>query len=230
MNIYDCRILLVDDEPALLDMVENMLKRAGFIHIDRAQNACMADFLYRSQDYQLVLLDVMLPDQDGFFLFASWTALDKNIPVIFLSARDEDRARLKGLGLGADDYITKPFLPEELILRVKAVLRRAWRVCDRGKARIGNVEVDFESGLIRKDGKEAELTAKEFMLLQKLCENRGNIVSVNSLMDTLWPDGSFGFENSLMVHVRRLREKIEENPSKPEYLQTVRGLGYRLRK
>ena len=149
--------------------------------------------------------------------------------MIFLSARDEDYARLKGLGLGADDYITKPLLPEELILRVKAVLKRTYHMEETMKnEQIGAAQVDWNAGVIRNGAEEYALTAKEYTLLRKLSENRGRILSMNVLCDTLWPDGSYGYENSLMVHIRRLREKIEENPSKSEHILTVRGLGYKL--
>lgn len=231
MNIFDSRILIVDDEENLRKMVESVLKKAGYQKIDTAADGSLADFQYQNNSYHLVLLDVMLPDVDGFTLFQKWNFQGRNVPVIFLSARDEDRARLRGLGLGADDYITKPFLMEELLLRVKAVLRRTRHLQEEyTRVPIGKAEVDFGEGVIYLKGKASPLTAKEMELLKKLYENRGRIVPMNTLMDALWPDGSYGLENSLMVHVRRLREKLEENPSKPEYLLTVRGLGYRLKK
>lgn len=231
MSLYDSRILLVDDEEDLLKMVSGVLRDAGYKNVETAGEASMADFKYQNNMYHLVLLDVMLPDTDGFTLFQKWISDGKDVPVIFLSARDEDRARLRGLGLGADDYITKPFLMEELLLRVKAVLKRTRHLPEEHTTiKIGTAEVNFGEGIIYKKGEPISLTAKEMELLQKLYENRGRIVSMNALMDTLWPDGSYGLENSLMVHVRRLREKLEENPSRPEYLLTVRGLGYRLKK
>ena len=154
-----------------------------------------------------------------------------DIPVVFLSARDEDSARLRGLGLGADDYITKPFLPEELLLRIKAVLRRTYRFQESGETlRLGEAVVSFDSGTVENHRSVQTLTAKEYAILYKLAENRGKIVTIDALCDALWPDGSYGLESSLIVHIRHLREKIEADPSSPKYLVTVRGLGYKLEK
>ncbi|MDE7205361.1 MAG: response regulator transcription factor [Lachnospiraceae bacterium] len=230
MTLHECRILLVDDETALLYMVGNLLKKEGYPCVDMAANCSSAMQLTREKEYQLVLLDVMLPDGDGFILFEQIKQIKgSSLPVIFLSARDEDQARLRGLGLGADDYITKPFLPEELLLRVKAVLKRTYHIDDTaGTVRIGKALIDWGAGMVSADGEDYMLTAKEYVLSKKLCENRGRILSINVLCDTLWPDGSYGYENSLMVHIRHLREKLEENPSKPEHLLTVRGLGYKI--
>ncbi len=233
MELSDCKVLLVDDELELLLMTKDLLAKAGYQNIDTATNAADAKIYYKRNEYQLVILDVMLPDQDGFSLFQYWQEQgdERTVPVIFLSARDEDKDRLKGLGLGADDYITKPFLPEELLLRMKAVLRRTCNIQKTDENNmIGDLRVDLEAGLLFRGDEEIELTAKEFTLLKKLMENRGKIISINILMDTLWPDGNFGYENSLMVHIRRLREKLEDNPSNPQYLITVRGLGYKLKK
>lgn len=230
MTLYECKILLVDDEAALLYMVGNLLKKEGYPCVDMAADCSSAMQLTREKEYQLVLLDVMLPDGDGFTLFEQIKQIKgSSLPVIFLSARDEDHVRLRGLGLGADDYITKPFLPEELLLRVKAVLKRTYRIDDMaGTDRIGKALIDWGAGTISADGEDYTLTAKEYVLLKKLCENKGRILSINVLCDTLWSDGSYGYENSLMVHIRHLREKLEENPSKPEHLLTVRGLGYKI--
>lgn len=229
MRLYDCSILIVDDEMDLLQMIRRLLEREGYKNIHTASNCKEAKEQFRREVFQMVLLDVMLPDGDGFSLFEAFRK-NSNVPVIFLSARDEDYARLRGLGLGADDYITKPFLSEELLLRLKAVLRRVYQLTEQEEEiTIGQYKVDFCAGIVSNGEKEYELTAKEFALLKKFCDNRGRIISINTLCDTLWPDGSYGYENSLMVHIRRLREKIEENPSQPEYLVTVRGVGYKLK-
>ena len=156
--------------------------------------------------------------------------------MIFLSARDEDENRLRGLGLGADDYITKPFLPEELILRVTAVLKRAYRVKNMQEQELISLvkcAVDLGSGVVKwnrgaEDSGEMILTAKEYAILQKLAQERGRIVTIDALCDAVWREENYGYENTLVVHIRRLREKIEEDPSHPKYLLTVRGLGYRL--
>lgn len=231
MTLYDSKILLVDDEAPLLKMLENLLKKEGYQRVDTAADCAQAITLTRENEYHLFLLDVMLPDGDGFRLFERIKQIKgSGICVVFLSARDEDIDRLRGLGLGADDYITKPFLPEELLLRVKAILRRTYHIDEENRSdKIGKAVVDWAAGTIDVGGECDTLTAKEYALLKKLCENRGRILSINTLCDTLWPDGSYGYENSLMVHIRHLREKIEENPSKPEYLLTVRGLGYKLK-
>ena len=149
--------------------------------------------------------------------------------MLFLSAREEDDARLRGLGLGADDYITKPFLPQELLLRLRAVLRRVYRE-EPAVARLGETEIDWGKGVVRRQGRETALTAKEFALLKTLWEARGNIVTIDALCAALWEGPLVGYENTLMVHIRRLREKVEAEPSHPRWLLTVRGLGYRLKR
>lgn len=228
MILTECKILLVDDEKKILQINKKLLSDSGFSNILTCENAVRADELISDETIDLVVLDIMLPDMNGLSLYEMWKKRGINVPVIFLSARDEETSRLKGLGLGADDYVTKPYTPEELLLRIKAVLRRTYHLTENKVVEMGAVKVDLSSGIVYKPEGQIELTAKEFTLFTKLYDNQGKIVSINALMDTLWPDGSYGLENSLVVHVRRLREKIEETPSDPKHLQTVRGLGYRL--
>lgn len=230
MKIEETRILIVDDEPDMADMVKELLQSDGFLHIHTAADCRNAKTELAEGEFHLILLDVMLPDGNGFELYKTWKErMGKDTPVIFLSARDEDEARLKGLGLGADDYITKPFLPEELLLRVRAVLRRVYTIHDKDDRLIlKDVSIDWDRGMILKDGAEQSLTAKEYVLLRKLADHKGKIVTIDALCDTLWPDGAYGFESSLMVHIRHIRKKLETDPSKPVHLVTARGLGYRL--
>lgn len=219
------RILIVDDENELQSMVKEILTQAGY-ETDSALSCAQALERFRSWNPDAVLLDINLPDGDGFSLFGQLRE-SRDVPVLFLSARDEDADRLLGLGLGADDYITKPFLPQELLLRLRSVLRRVYRE-EPQTARLGDAEIDWGKSAVRRNDGETALTAKEFTLLKKLWEARGNIVTIDALCAALWDGPLVGYENTLMVHIRRLREKIETDPSHPKYLLTVRGLGYRL--
>lgn len=231
-NIYDMTILVVDDNKELLQMIQNILLQAGFQRIMSASNCVQARQIFTHQPLDGAILDIMLPDGDGFTLLQEIHE-QRDIPVLFLSAKDQDADRLQGLGLGADDYITKPFLPKELILRLTAVLRRTYRSVlqepqDSDTAQLGDTLIHWGSGTITTPKGQQTLTAKEFALLKKLWDNRGNIVTTDSLCQAVWHDDAFGYENTLMVHVRRLREKLEPDPSHPQYLLTVRGLGYKL--
>lgn len=231
-HVYECSILLVDDNEELLAMIEDILRKKGFGHIYTAADCQQAREISFKEMPDLAILDVMLPDGDGFSLMRTLKA-ERDFPILFLSAKDEDNDRLLGLGLGADDYITKPFLPEELILRVQAVLKRAYLYQAKQdeadeKLMLGNRIVDFKSGIVIWENGEISLTAKELEILKKLNENRGNIVTFDTLCQAVWQDNYYGYENTVMVHIRRLREKIEEIPSSPQWLLTVRGLGYRL--
>jgi DNA-binding response OmpR family regulator len=232
-NIYDCSILIVDDEHELRKMLTEILQREGFTRIFSAADCGQArESLLRDRP-DCVILDVTLPDGDGFALMRE-LRVNSIAPVIFLSARDEDENRLFGLGLGADDYITKPFLPLELALRLKAVLNRTYFPAEQNNQTkrsfmLGKTVVDLESGTVtREDDIQYTLTAKEFIFLEKLYENAGKIVTIENLCHAAWGENVYRYENSLMVHIRRLREKIEPEPSSPSYLLTVRGLGYKL--
>lgn len=230
MEIQEHKILLVDDNLELMEMISEILKQSGYENIVHAGTVKEALKVFKREQPDMAVLDVMLPDGDGFRLFQKIRE-QSEIPILFLSARDEDRDRLFGLGLGADDYITKPFLPPELVLRVGAVLKRTYRnVKEKTEniLKLGEREILFDYGMVRFRGEETALTAKELALLQKLNENRGRIVTFDALCSSVWGDGYYGYENTLMVHIRHLREKIEEDPSHPRWLLTARGLGYRL--
>lgn len=224
------KLLIVDDELEIRDMVDKFLRKEGFGRIYQASNCTEAIKVFQSVKPDLAILDVMLPDGDGFSLLSSLRQ-KSNIPVLFLTARGEDEDRLLGLGLGADDYIVKPFLPRELVLRLTAILRRVYlppKPKQYPVFQLGDCVIDLESGSVRRDGIELSLTAKEYALLLKLFENRNRIVTSDALCQSAWGDDYYGYENTLMVHIRRIREKIEANPSNPKYLLTVRGLGYKL--
>lgn len=234
-NIYEGRILLVDDNVQLLELVAGALHREGFLYVDTAVSVKETEGYFQTGTPDLLVLDINLPDGDGFSLLQRIRE-SSHVPVLFLSARDADGDRLLGLGLGADDYMVKPFLPKELVLRVCAILKRTYFPAGLQKQEekvllLGGCRVDFAGGMVRWEqrGEEIPLTAKELAILRKLGENRGKIVTFDQLCQTVWGDAYYGYENTVMVHVRRLREKIEENPSRPEYLLTVRGLGYKLK-
>lgn len=228
------KILIVDDNEELQKLVTTVLQKDGFYTIRTAGNCEEGRKLFIEEKPDFVILDIMLPDGDGFSLITYFRSL-ATTPVLFLSAKDEDKDRLQGLGLGADDYLTKPFLPEELVLRIRSILRRTYHIeetteRDTNMLWLGTRKIDFNSATVSFGENVMELTAKELLLLRKLSDNRGNIVTFDIICQTLWGDSYYGYENSLMVHVRRLREKIEEEPSKPKWLLTVRGLGYKLAK
>ena len=218
-------IAVVDDEKEIADLIEVYLKNDGYT-VYKFYSGIDALKCVEHSEIDLAILDVMLPDGDGFALMEqirTWT----DIPVIFLTARDEASDKLAGLGLGADDYIAKPFLPQEFLLRVYAVLRRCYKE-DATVLKLDSCTVDFSRAEVDKRGEILPLTAMEHRLLETLAKNEGRIVTVDTLCEALWGDNPFGYENSLNAHVRRVREKIEAEPSKPVSLLTVKGLGYKL--
>lgn len=224
------KLLLVDDEQELLNMVQLILQTEGYARLKTAGTVREALTAVQEWKPDLALLDVMLPDGDGFSLLEQLRA-ESDIPVLFLTARGEDEDKFRGLGLGADDYIVKPFLPRELILRVGAVLRRCYpaeRADGERSVWLAACTLDFDRAEVVRDGERIPLTATEFKLLRALCRNAGKIVTIDLLCEAVWGDNPYGYENSLMAHIRRIREKIEANPSKPVSLITVKGLGYKL--
>ena len=232
MENYKYKILIVDDNAELVNLMAAILKEDGDRKVLTAGSMKEGMEIFRESRPDMAVLDIMLPDGDGFSMFAKMRE-ESEIPILFLSAKDEDEDRLFGLGLGADDYITKPFLPKELLLRVRAVLKRTYHIKDEKKEtviRLGERKVLPERAAVWFDGEETPLTAKELALLMKLSQNRGRIVTFDALCNAVWGDFYYGYENTLMVHIRHLREKLEDDPSHPKWILTARGLGYRLKK
>ena len=226
-RIQDAHILLVDDHQALLVLIVRALTEAGYIHLTTAETAAQAREVFAREMPDCVVLDINLPDGDGFSLFGEFRARS-DVPVLFLSARDADADRLYGLGLGADDYLTKPFLTQELLLRIATILRRTYRAVPACEAplRLGKITVDLADACVLRPSGRLALTATERTLLLRLCENRGRIVTYDALCEAVWGAGYYGYENSLNVHIRHLREKIEADPANPVYILTRRGAGY----
>jgi len=220
------KILLVDDEPDLLEMVFHILHNDSFSNIKTALNMQEALSVFKEYEPDLALLDIMLPDGDGFSLMQK-IRKTSDIPVIFLTAKDTHEDLLQGLGAGADDYIAKPFLPDELLLRISQLLKRSYKE-DNPTVKLKGCSIDLSNACVLKNGKEYQLTAKEFALIETLIRNANRIVSIDTLCIAAWGDNPFGYEGSLQTHIRRIREKIEQTPSAPVSLVTIKGLGYKL--
>jgi DNA-binding response OmpR family regulator len=219
-------VLVVDDEPVVRDVVVKYLRRDGFTTLEAADGD-VARGLIETREPGLVVLDVMLPGTDGLEL-CRWIRNRSSVPVILLTARVEESDRIVGLELGADDYVTKPFSPRELTARVRAVLRRtAAEPPAASDARFGEVVLDGASRRVEVGGREVALTPKEFDLLWLLARNPGIVMTRETLMESVWGYRAAVDTGSVSVHVRRLREKIEEDPARPRFLETVWGVGYR---
>jgi DNA-binding response OmpR family regulator len=220
-------VLVVDDEPIVRDVVVRYLERDGFETLVAADGD-VARSLIEEREPSLVVLDVMLPGMDGLSL-CRWIRGRSGLPVILLTARGEEADRIVGLELGADDYVTKPFSPRELAARVRTVLRRSdGDVPPRQTIAFGEVEVDGGSREARRAGVPLQLTAREFELLWFLASHPRHVFSRDQLMARVWGYESAVDTGTVTVHVRRLREKIEDDPGKPRHLRTVWGVGYRL--
>jgi DNA-binding response OmpR family regulator len=220
------KILLVDDEPELLNMVTSILENEGYTNIKTASTASEAIDACKNFKPELAVLDVMLPDGNGFDLLRELKRIS-DFPVLFLTARGEDEDKWTGFGRGADDYMVKPFLPKELTFRIMAILRRSYKN-DAPLVILAESEIDFDRAEVRKAGDVLPLTAKEYEILSSLYRNAGKIVTIDTLCEAAWGDNPYGYENSLMAHIRRIREKIEADPSHPFSLVTIKGLGYKL--
>ncbi len=220
-------VLVVDDEPIVREVVVRYLEREGYRTLEAGDGDAARDALARTSP-DLVVLDVMLPGTDGLEL-CRWIRSTSQLPVIMLTARGEEADRIVGLELGADDYVTKPFSPRELAARVKSVLRRSDRLdVSADRLEFGDVELERATREVRKAGIELRLTAKEFDLLWFLASHPRRVFSRDQLMTRVWGYTAALDTGTVTVHVRRLREKVEDDPSEPRYLETVWGIGYRL--
>ena len=219
-------LLLVDDDHDLLKMLCSIFRRAGYNELLTASSGAEALTIWRDRHPDMVVLDVMMPDMDGFSVLKEIRCTSR-VPVLMLTARGEAEDRVEGLENGADDYLAKPFLPKELLLRVGAILNRVYPDTNEMVV-LANAVVDLANAEVIKNGTRTALTAKEMQLFTKLYQNAGRIVTTGTLCQTICGDYWQGYESTLSTHIRHLREKIEENPSKPVSLITVKGLGYRL--
>ncbi len=220
------KILLVDDDRDLLEMLCSIFRRAGYTELVIASSGPEALRIWQEQQPVLIVLDVMLPGMDGFAVLRQIRCTSR-VPVLMLTARSEAEDRIEGLEIGADDYLSKPFLPKELLLRVQAILHRAYPEADR-TVELAASTVDTDKAEVWKNGERLPLTAKELQLFQKLYENAGRIVTTGILCEAICGEFWQGYESTLSTHIRHLREKIEADPSKPVSLVTAKGLGYRL--
>jgi DNA-binding response OmpR family regulator len=221
-------VLVVDDEPIVRDVVVRYLEREGFRTLTADRGEIVRDLVERESP-DLVVLDVMLPGVDGLEL-CRWIRGRSELPVILLTARGEEADRIVGLELGADDYVTKPFSPRELAARVRTVLRRVAPsiATSEAKITIGDLEIDARTREVRKAGAELKLTAREFDLLWFLARHERQVFGRDQLMSSVWGYEAAIDTGTVTVHVRRLRAKIEDDPSEPKHLQTVWGVGYRM--
>ena len=230
----DSKILLVDDEKDIADLMEEVLRQDSFENIKKVYTGMDAVQVCREYQPDVVVLDIMLPDIDGIevcrqireFSFCS---------ILFLSSKNDDIDKILGLSCGGDDYITKPFSPREIVYRIKAQLRRqqyqsVMQTDVKGLLTVGGLALDRESSRIYKNEKEIDLTGREFLLLSYLMENADKIISKERLYEQVWGEYSSICDNTIMVHIRHIREKIEDTPSTPKQLITIKGLGYKLKK
>lgn len=227
------KILLVDDEPDIVDLLEEVLNKEGFMNIKKAYTGHSALDLCKTFRPDVVILDIMLPDFDGIEVCKKIREFS-HCSILFLSSKNDDVDKILGLACGGDDYVTKPFSPKEIVYRIKSQLRRMQyaRVeanpAKRTELKLGNLTIDIDASTVYKDGVPIDLTAKEYNMLLFFMENRNKIISKERLYERVWGDQSVVCDNTIMVHIRHLREKIEVDASEPKRLITVKGLGYKL--
>ena len=226
--IKEKKILIVDDEEDISKLLLTFLSKEGFRNIYTAETGETGLSIFNSINPDIIILDIMLPDKEGYEVCRKIRETSM-VPILFLSARTEEMDRILGFALGGDDYITKPFSPKEVSYRIRAQLRRnAVQVNENKVLSFGPFEINEEKIEIKKNGAILELTAKEGKLFMYMANNLNQIISKERICDAVWGEEYIGFDNTIMVHIRRLREKIEDVPSKPQYIVNVKGLGYKL--
>ncbi len=222
------RILLVEDEPGLVLTMSDLLDAGGY-QVEAAKDGATGLSRAMGEDFDLIILDVMLPGKNGFEVCRELRQHGRDVAVLMLTAKTQVVDRVVGLKLGADDYLTKPFDPAELLARVEALLRRVKKekLPPVLRFEFGNVEADFESGSVRKNGSAVTLASKEIQLLRYLIDHRGKVVSRDEILESVWEYQTGVSSRTIDVHVAWLRQKLEDNPQNPKHIHTVRGVGYR---
>lgn len=226
------KILVVDDEKEIADLIEVYIRNEGY-EVKKCYNGSEAELLIENEEFDLAVLDVMLPGVDGFTLCARIRESHK-YPVIMLTARTAYIDKISGLSLGADDYVTKPFNPMELVARIKAQIRRyhQYNIPDGASdtIEISGLEMNSSDHSCRLYGEKIPLTPTEFKILWLLCENAGKVVSTEEIFERVWEEDYLDSNNTVMVHIRRIREKMHEKPKNPKFIKTVWGVGYKVEK
>lgn len=235
MQMQNSVVLVVDDDREIARAIVKLLGHENIKAVCAYDGMEALDILSSRSDIRLIILDIMMPKLDG--LSATMKIREnRNLPIIMLSAKSEDSDKILGLSMGADDYVTKPFSPSELIARVKSHLRRYMYLGDVGNVikkdilMTGDLELDTSSKQLRVSGEEVRLTATEYKIVELLMRNAGRVFSAEEIYSRVWNEEAFGVENTVMVHIRRIREKIEINPKEPKYLKVVWGIGYKIEK
>lgn len=224
------KILVVDDEHSIVELLKYNLENSGY-EVKEAYDGEEALNMVSQERFDLIILDLMLPKIDGIEVCKRLKEEYFHIPIIMLTAKSSEADKVLGLNIGADDYITKPFSVKELIARVNALLRLIGEMekqNDREIINIGKLKIDLERHEVEKNGKLLDLTLKEFELLRILVENKGKVLSRNVLLDRVWGYDFYGETRTVDVHIRNLRKKIEDDDKNPQYIETVRGVGYRI--
>lgn len=232
MMVEKMQVVVCDDDKAIVDVIEIYLNQEGY-QVHKAYDGREVLNILKKEKIHLVLLDVMMPHLDGLAITRKIRE-EMNIPIILVSAKSEDTDKIIGLNFGADDYITKPFNPLELIARVKSQLRRFTQLgslpVKETLLRTGGLELDIELKEVRVDGEVVYLTSTELGILQLLMTHMGRIYSIHEIYEQVWQDYAFAADNTVAVHIRRIREKIEIDPKNPKYLKVVWGIGYKIEK